>query len=365
MQKQVKIFVIYSEKNINEKRKLFDHLSGIRNSVKIFDNENISPDASWEEVESENIMNSNLILLLLSSDFSNSSKIWDGSLNSAKQLHYNKKAKVVTILLKPCHIEDNFICSLDYLPTNGKFIHSAGNNSEILYKDTVKEIAKIINNLNLSNSIYKTPNIQQQIRKIKNDNFIIFVKNEIQKNINKIYKSPKGKLLVLVLIFLMAAFFYNIVIKIYGQSEKIIAIRKDNESYNLEDNKFKNAISTINQYNDSIDNEVELIKKETLINRKKKFAQDINAKMGVFKKKYPESYNMHFDLGKILYEIDKDLAIKEFNTTINLYETELIHFGNSNSYYCRLCSTIKDVSISKYKTIYNEKCSKKKKYCNN
>jgi hypothetical protein len=365
MQKQVKIFIIYSEKNINEKRKLFDHLSGLRNSVKIFDNENISPDASWEEVESENIMNSNLILLLLSSDFSNSNKIWDGNLNTAKQLHYNKKAKVVRILLKPCHIVDDFICSLDCLPTNGKFIHSAGNNSEILYKDTVKEIAKIINNLNSLNNTYKAPNIQQQVRKTKNNNFIVFAKNEIQKNINKVYKSTNGKLLVLVLMFFIVAFVYNTIIKINDQNKKIIAIGKDNESYNLEDDRFKNAISTINQYNDSIDNEVELVKKETLINRKKKFAQDINAKMGVFKKKYPESYNMHFDLGKILYEIDKDLAIKEFNTTINLYETESIYFGNSNSYYCCLCSTIKDVSIKKYKTIYNEKCSKKKKHCNN
>lgn len=72
--------------------------------------------------------------------------------------------------------------------------------------------------------------------------------------------------------FFIVAFVYNTIIKINDQNKKIIAIGKDNESYNLEDDRFKNAISTINQYNDSIDNEVELVKKETLINRKKKFA---------------------------------------------------------------------------------------------
>lgn len=74
----------------------------------------------------------------------------------------------------------------------------------------------------------------------------------------------------------------------------------------------------------------------------------------------PESYNMHFDLGKILYEIDKDLAIKEFNTTINLYETESIYLGNSNSYYCCLCSTIKDVSIKEYKRYTMKNALKRK-----
>jgi hypothetical protein len=103
----MQIFISYSHKDINLKDDLVNHLSGLKltNKLKIWNDQNIKPGDKWDEEIRNNMVTSDIILFLISSDFLSSKYIWENEMPLALAKEERQESIVIPIFLRPCDAE--------------------------------------------------------------------------------------------------------------------------------------------------------------------------------------------------------------------------------------------------------------------
>ncbi|MBB3697729.1 TIR domain-containing protein [Flammeovirga yaeyamensis] len=143
---KAKIFYSYSHKDEDFREKLENHLVVLRKSgfIEEWHDRRIAPGSNWEEEINENINDSNIILLLVSSNFLASDYCYDTETIRALERHNSKEAIVIPIIIQPClwkvsHFAD---AKLQALPKDGKAI-TTWENEEEAWLEVAEGILKI------------------------------------------------------------------------------------------------------------------------------------------------------------------------------------------------------------------------------
>lgn len=141
---KVKVFISYSHEDEDMKVQLEKQLIMLKRSGKIdvWQDRAILPGKEWNEEIIRELHNADLILLLISVDFNNSSYIWEKELKVAMQRHDAKQARVVPIILRKCDWSLFDYARLQALPKNAKPVKSYADTDEAYY-----EIAVALNQL--------------------------------------------------------------------------------------------------------------------------------------------------------------------------------------------------------------------------
>ena len=139
----VKIFFSYSRKDNEVREELSKHLSILRKNklISTWHDLEISPGEKWEEEIIDNLNSSDIVLLLLSSDFL-SSDYCDKETEWALNLKKKKGISVIPIILRPCLWEESEISELNVLPESGKPI-SKWDDKDEAFANIVKGIKRV------------------------------------------------------------------------------------------------------------------------------------------------------------------------------------------------------------------------------
>ncbi|MBD2526467.1 CHASE2 domain-containing protein [Nostoc sp. FACHB-133] len=145
-QKQsIEIFFSYSQEDRKLRDKLANHLSILKHQKVINDwheGEISAGQVSADEIE-RHLNSASIILLLISSDFLASEKLWQRDVTLAMRRHNDKEACVIPVLLRPCEWKSAQFGDLQALPKNEEAITSWQNQDEA-FKEVAKEIRKAI-----------------------------------------------------------------------------------------------------------------------------------------------------------------------------------------------------------------------------
>lgn len=141
----IEIFFSYSQEDRELRDKLANHLSILKQDKVINDwheGEISAGQVKADEIE-RHLNSSRIILLLISSDFLASDKIWQRDVTLAMKKHNNQEACVIPVLLRPCEWKSAQFGGLQALPRNEEAITSWQNQDEA-FKEVAKEIRKAI-----------------------------------------------------------------------------------------------------------------------------------------------------------------------------------------------------------------------------
>jgi hypothetical protein len=86
----------------------------------------------WDQVISENLRRSNIVLLLVSVDFINSKYCFDVELEEALKMHEEHKAVVIPVIVRKCLWAPMPFAKLQTLPKDGKAVKSWADMDEAL-----------------------------------------------------------------------------------------------------------------------------------------------------------------------------------------------------------------------------------------
>ncbi len=145
--KQLRFFVSYSHKDEPYKDELVTHMASLRRTgaIKSWDDRQIPIGGEWDHQIKSEMNNADVILLLISSDFMNSSYCNDVEVTRAMERHHdnNDPAVVVPIILRHCDWTDAPFAKLQALPKNATPIAKYGDKDEA-YLFIVKQIKNLI-----------------------------------------------------------------------------------------------------------------------------------------------------------------------------------------------------------------------------
>lgn len=147
----INVFISYSHADETYKKKLELHLSMLKRSgyISCWNDRLITPGKEWNREINENLINSELILLLISADFMASSYCYDIEVIKALELHNNGKARVVPIILRYCDWKQSDFEKLQCLPKDANPINSRKwENDDAAFLNVVDGLKSVINELN-------------------------------------------------------------------------------------------------------------------------------------------------------------------------------------------------------------------------
>lgn len=116
------VFFSYARRDKMLRDRLEEHLSNLKYKglVQTWHDRDILAGSDWLEQIDISLHNAQIILLLISSTFMASDYCYGKEMQQALQLHAQKKATVIPILLRPVLYTDAPFARLSILPTNGK-----------------------------------------------------------------------------------------------------------------------------------------------------------------------------------------------------------------------------------------------------
>lgn len=108
------IFICYSHADVLHRDELDKHLAALKRNGKVdtFHDGKILPGQKWDEVIKSNLYKSDIVLLLLSVDFMNSTYIWETELKIAKE----EGKTIVPVFLRHCDFEGTGIDPIQGVP---------------------------------------------------------------------------------------------------------------------------------------------------------------------------------------------------------------------------------------------------------
>lgn len=170
---KVKVFISYSPEDENLRTELEKHLKVLEknNIITIWHHNKIMPGSESEIDINKNLRSSQIILLLISSDFV-SSDHYENEVSIAMELHYKNKAIVIPIMIRPIDDwESSYFGKLEVLPQN-KLPVALWKNSDEAFSIIVKGIRERIEIfINENNNSYEK-------------NILSNISNKYNRNIN-------------------------------------------------------------------------------------------------------------------------------------------------------------------------------------
>src|SRR3712207_2491923 len=144
----VKVFISYSHKDERYREQLQEHLYAAKRQGLIEDwhDRRIAPGEEWENLISENLETSEIILLLVSSSFIASPYCYDKEMQRALEKHEAGQARVIPIILRPVDWSEAPFARLQALPRNGRPVSRWSNRDEA-WMDVAKGIRAAVKQL--------------------------------------------------------------------------------------------------------------------------------------------------------------------------------------------------------------------------
>jgi len=139
------IFISYSHKDEKDLKKLEDHLKILQRTGKIrtWTDRNISAGEEWKDQIHENLAESQIILMLISTNFIASDYCYDIEMNTALERHHNNEAVAIPIIIRDCLWQVGPFAKLQALPTDGKPVQNFKRRDEA-YTSIARAIYNII-----------------------------------------------------------------------------------------------------------------------------------------------------------------------------------------------------------------------------
>jgi hypothetical protein len=137
---------LYHQEDEPYKQQLDQHLAPLKRhaGIQTWDESMLLPGEEVDRRVREQLGQANLILLLVSSDFLASSKLYDEQLAQALERNRAGQARIIPIILRPCAWESAaFARSKFILPRRGKPI-TAWENADAAYRHIVQELEKYL-----------------------------------------------------------------------------------------------------------------------------------------------------------------------------------------------------------------------------
>lgn len=140
-----KIFISYAHADEKHFQKILQHLTILRRNSEIsyWHDRKIDPGADWDNIISERLKGSDIVLLLLSPDFLASSYCFDTEVEKAMELHYEGQCVVLPIVIEHCDWQNSSLGRFQALPKDGKPISSWENKDEA-YLSVANGLRKLI-----------------------------------------------------------------------------------------------------------------------------------------------------------------------------------------------------------------------------
>jgi len=156
MSDKIKVFISYAHEDEDVKNNLDKFLISLKKSEKIevWNDRGISAGTEWDKKIKDELESADLILLIVSVDFLNSSYIWRKELDIAMQRHESQDARVIPIIARSADWSDMPFRKLQGLPGDGKTINEA-TDKDRMYTDIVKAIKNVVDEL-LEKKKYKS-----------------------------------------------------------------------------------------------------------------------------------------------------------------------------------------------------------------
>lgn len=120
----LQVFISYSHEDESLRNQLVKHLEPLRRMglIDTWHDRKLKPGDDWENVISENLTKSDIILLLVSIDFINSKYCYDIELEQALERHDKEEATVIPIILRNCLWSHTPFAKLQALPKDAKAV---------------------------------------------------------------------------------------------------------------------------------------------------------------------------------------------------------------------------------------------------
>lgn len=130
----LRVFVSYSHNDEVLKDELLKHLSPLKrlNLIEEWHDRQLKAGEEWDKSISKNLESADIILLLVSIDFVNSAYCYDIELDKALELHDQKRAVVVPIILRNCLWQHTPFAKIQALPRDAKAVSSWADRDEAL-----------------------------------------------------------------------------------------------------------------------------------------------------------------------------------------------------------------------------------------
>lgn len=146
--KKIKVFISYSHKDKEIIEQLNVHLTPLKRQNKMINwyDGNIEAGQELDNKIKENLLNSDIILLMISANFIASEYCYCKEMEKAIELHKQGKVRVIPIIVKPVLWEGLPFSGLKALPDDGRPIETWENRDEA-FVDIVKNINTVIKTL--------------------------------------------------------------------------------------------------------------------------------------------------------------------------------------------------------------------------
>jgi hypothetical protein len=118
----LKLFISYSHQDEKYKDQLTTHLTVLkrRGIVKEWHDRKLVAGAEWDKSIKQELLDSDIILLLISADFLASNYCYDIEIKKAMERHEQGEAKVIPIIVRPCDWKDLPFSKIQGLPKDAK-----------------------------------------------------------------------------------------------------------------------------------------------------------------------------------------------------------------------------------------------------
>lgn len=153
MNTPAKIFISYTQDDVEYKRQLQAHLSGLKRNNMIADwaDDEMLIGKVWDQEKKQRLQEADIILFLVSASFLASNFESDKEMQTAMSRYHAGQVIIVPILIRPCDIESLEISKFKILPQN-KLPISKWKDKDEAYVDIVKQLRRIIGNIELANN---------------------------------------------------------------------------------------------------------------------------------------------------------------------------------------------------------------------
>jgi TIR domain len=123
---RVKVFLSYAHKDQSLRNELDEHLGALKGErlIEVWWDNQILPGSEWNREIASRLEEADLILLLVSSAFLNSTYCYENEMRRAVERHEASAARVIWIYLRPCHWKPAPFAKLQGLPEGMKPVTS-------------------------------------------------------------------------------------------------------------------------------------------------------------------------------------------------------------------------------------------------
>jgi formylglycine-generating enzyme required for sulfatase activity len=147
----ISVFISYSHKDEALRQKLEAHIKALDRAgiATAWHDRQIAAGTEWQEEITRNLAEADIILLLISASFLASPFCWDEEMKKALDRHDRGLARVIPVILKPCHWQEAPFAKLQAVPREGKAVTKWSNRDEA-FLDIVSGIRQAANALRLT-----------------------------------------------------------------------------------------------------------------------------------------------------------------------------------------------------------------------